>query len=212
MNKIRLRYSKTGRAKFLSHLDFTATMQRVFLRAGIKLKYSEGFNPHPFLSVALPLSVGYGSVCELMDIAVLTDELPDLETARLPDGIEILEIYKSERKFCDIQWIEVQGGLFWEKQISQGLINDLDEVYKKESIIIQKRSKRGIKELNIKSHIRNVRFSENDGSMTISAQISAQNPTLNVEDLLGGIDVKLRPEHTDINRVGFYDKDMIQFK
>ena len=58
MDKMRLRFEKTGRAIYISHLDMMRTMQRVFARAGLELKYSEGFNPHPQISIALPLSVG----------------------------------------------------------------------------------------------------------------------------------------------------------
>ena len=46
MDKLRLRFEKTGRAVYISHLDLMHTMQRVFSRAGFELKYSEGFNPH----------------------------------------------------------------------------------------------------------------------------------------------------------------------
>ena len=65
MDKLRLRFEKTGRAVYISHLDLMATMQRAFSRAGLELKYSEGFNPHPLISILLPLSVGTASVCEL---------------------------------------------------------------------------------------------------------------------------------------------------
>ncbi|MBR0161183.1 MAG: DUF2344 domain-containing protein, partial [Oscillospiraceae bacterium] len=67
MDKLRLRFEKTGRAVWISHLDLMTTMQRAFSRAGYELQYSEGFNPHPLISILLPLSVGAGSVCELMD-------------------------------------------------------------------------------------------------------------------------------------------------
>ena len=49
----RLLFSKTGRAKYISHLDLMRTFQRAFARAGIQIKHTEGFNPHPFVSIAL---------------------------------------------------------------------------------------------------------------------------------------------------------------
>ena len=58
-DKLRLRFSKTGRAVYISHLDLMQTMQRAFSRAGFALKYTEGYNPHPLISIALPLSA-YG--------------------------------------------------------------------------------------------------------------------------------------------------------
>ena len=69
MDKYRMRFSKTGRAVYISHLDLMRTITRAFLRAECRLKYSEGFNPHPNISIALPLSVGCESVCEIMDFS-----------------------------------------------------------------------------------------------------------------------------------------------
>jgi radical SAM-linked protein len=74
MDKLRLRFSKEGRAVYISHLDLMRTMQRAFMRAGYRLKYSEGFNPHPVMSILLPLSVGCASGCELMDFSLTNDE------------------------------------------------------------------------------------------------------------------------------------------
>ena len=54
----RILFSKFGRARFISHLDLMRTIQRAFFRAGIQIKHTEGYNPHPFVSIALPLSVG----------------------------------------------------------------------------------------------------------------------------------------------------------
>lgn len=211
MNKIRFKYSKTGRAKYMSHLDFTATMQRALLRSGIELQYSEGFNPHPYLSVALPLSVGYGSFTELMDVGVVSNRLPDIKTISLPEGIEILDVYRPAKKFTEIKWIEIYGGLFYDEEISPDLLSELSEGYKKQSIVISKRSKRGIKEIDIAPHIKDVRFAFGD-IITVKAKISAQEPMLNVNDLLSALDEKLKPVHTDINRVDLYDKSMVHFK
>ena len=88
MDKLRLRFSKKGRAVYISHLDLMRTMQRAFMRAGYALRYSEGFNPHPVISILLPLGVGASSECELMDFQ-LTEEadlsaLPTRLTAALP--------------------------------------------------------------------------------------------------------------------------------
>ena len=63
----RLLFSKTGRAKYISHLDLMRTFQRAFFRSGIQIRHTEGFNPHPFVSIALPLSVGYSSQCEILE-------------------------------------------------------------------------------------------------------------------------------------------------
>ena len=59
MDKLRLRFQKTGKAVYISHLDLMRVVQRIFLRAGTPIKYSEGFNPHALISICLPLSVAW---------------------------------------------------------------------------------------------------------------------------------------------------------
>ena len=73
MDKLRLRFRKTGRAVYISHLDLMHTMQRAFSRAGYELKYSEGFNPHLYITFALPLSLGMESDYEVLDTRVTDD-------------------------------------------------------------------------------------------------------------------------------------------
>ena len=119
MDRLRLLYSKTGKAKYIAHLDLLATMRRALLRAGVGLKYSEGFNPHPYMSVALPLQVGCESVCELMDISLIdgvqTDGIAERINASMPEGLSISETYTPVRKFNSIDWIGISGCLHYDR-------------------------------------------------------------------------------------------------
>ena len=63
----RLLFEKTGSAVWMSHLDLMRLFQRAFKRAELPLTHTQGFNPRPSVSIALPLSVGVESVCELLD-------------------------------------------------------------------------------------------------------------------------------------------------
>jgi len=211
MSKIRIRYSKTGRSKYISHLDLSATLQRAFLRAGVKLKYSEGFNPHPYISVALPLSVGFESICELVDVAMLGESLPDKDIIKLPEGIEINEIYLPTRKFNDIKWLEVNGKLNYDKQMNEELAKDIKSILSKDSIVISKRTKRGTKDIDIAPHIKDieVKYAE---CILISAKISAQEPTLNPMDLINALGEDYKPDYTDFRRVELYDSGMTKFE
>ena len=211
MQKIRLKYSKTGKAMYISHLDLMATMQRAFLRAGIKLKYSEGFNPHPYMSVALPLSVGNESICELMDVAIIDDKLPDIKKIKLPEGIVVLDVYMPMRKFNEIAWVDITCDMYYETQITAALIENLKQCYNKKSIIISKRTKRGNKDLDIALYIKNVIFSVTD-TIVMSAKISAQNPTLNADDIINALDDESKPEYIRIKRIDIYDSNMVIFR
>ena len=70
ITKVRIKFSKVGDLMFISHLDLARTMQKIILRSGIDIWYSEGFNPQPKMVFALPLPTGAESVCELLDITL----------------------------------------------------------------------------------------------------------------------------------------------
>jgi len=94
MQNIRIWFSKRGRAKYISHLDLMRAMSRAVRRAGLPIWYTEGFNPHPYLSFPLPLPLGQEGLREAMDLR-LPEDMPLDEIARrfdgvLPEGIEIL--------------------------------------------------------------------------------------------------------------------------
>jgi radical SAM-linked protein len=96
MHRLRLKFSRGEQLKFLSHLDLMRLWERAFRRAGMELAYSEGFSPHPRISLAAPLSVGTTSIAELMDVFLsrrITDGLfVEKVSPQLPDGIGIMQI------------------------------------------------------------------------------------------------------------------------
>jgi len=210
MSKVRFRFTKTGKAKYISHLDLIATMQRALLRAGDDLKYSEGFNPQPYMAVALPLSLGSESICELLDVGIISDNLPDIEKRYLPDGLTILDIYKPTRKFNEIAWVEVKIIMYYNNDITATLIERLHQRFSENSIIISKKTKRGTKELNIAPYLKDFEFISN-GFLTMSAKMSAQNPTINTIDIENALSGELKPEFTEIKRISVYDSSMIEF-
>ena len=218
MDKIRLLFSKTGKAKYISNLDLMATMRRALLRAGIGLKYSEGFNPHPYMSVALPLPVGCGSECELMDIGVTSEKIdegiPAAVTAMLPEGLAILGAYLPQRKFSSIAWIELSGVLYYDEGTPAGVVDKLSELFNESCIIIQKKTKSGISDIDIAPHVRNAKFFE-DGEVTVKVTVSAQNPTINAENIMSAIKNYANPIAPDFalfTRREIYDSEMNVFR
>ena len=71
MREVRLVFSKTDRCKYISHLDINRCMSRALSRAEIPLWFTEGFNPHPYMSFSLPLSLGVESLCESVDLRIV---------------------------------------------------------------------------------------------------------------------------------------------
>ncbi len=98
MQRLRIRFSRGQEIKFISHLDIMRLWQRALNRAGIPLAYSEGFNPHPRISLAAPLAVGVTSEAELMDIVLTRPASPhyfiDAVSKQLPPGITISQVYQ----------------------------------------------------------------------------------------------------------------------
>ena len=95
MQRLRIRFRRGEELKYISHLDLLRLWHRALNRAGIRLAYSEGFNPHPRMSLAAPLALGVTSEAELMDIILGKWSSPHAFTAavsrQLPEGIEILQ-------------------------------------------------------------------------------------------------------------------------
>lgn len=102
MADIRVCFSKMGKLKYISHLDLQRALNRMLLRTGLPIAYSEGFNPHPRLNIALPLSIYQEGERELFDFR-LTEDIPlDIVTEKLRksvfNGMEIIEVSLAEGK------------------------------------------------------------------------------------------------------------------
>jgi radical SAM-linked protein len=97
MQRLRIRFYRGEEVKFISHLDLMRLWQRALNRAGMPLAYSEGFHPHPRMSLAAPLALGVTSEAELMDIVLAEWASPHSFTSvvsrQLPGGIEIRQVY-----------------------------------------------------------------------------------------------------------------------
>ena len=219
MDKLRMRFEKTGRAVWISHLDLMATMQRAFSRAGYMLRYSEGFNPHPLISILLPLSVGTGSICELMDFRLREDcdlsELPAQLTAKLPEGITVTEAYEAERKSAQLKWLRVEGQFLYDERDPVRMCDEVRRFYEAGSIVIEKKTKRGIGETDIRPAIREIAFNPAEKAVKVAGVISAQEPTLNPDLLsraLQQLQPDLAPDFARFTRVETYDSQMQIFR
>ncbi len=213
--KLRLRFEKTGRAVYISHLDLMHTMQRAFNRAGYRLKYSEGFNPHPQIAIALPLSVGAASRCEIMDFKLLEDpdlaELPARLTAAMPEGVRVLEAYEPSRKVAELKWLRVEGLFEYDERDAGEMAAALAAFFRQEQIVITKKTKRGMGETDIRPAIREILFTPGDKLVNITATISAQEPTLTPEllaEALRQLRPELAPDFAKFTRLETYDAEM----
>ena len=215
MDKLRLRFEKTGRAVYISHLDLMATMQRAFSRAGLELKYSEGFNPHPLISILLPLSVGTASLCELMDFRLrgeadeeLLQILPARLTSVLPEGIRVTEAYPAERKSVQLKWLDIRGTLEYDR--GAPALEKLQAFFGRNELIIERKTKRGVGQTDIRPAINRITIAADGPNLLLNARISAQEPTLNPDHLIQALrqlHPELQPDFAEFTRLETYDAE-----
>ena len=219
MDKLRLRFEKTGRAVYISHLDLMHTMQRAFSRAGYALKYSEGFNPHPQISIALPLSVGVASFCEIMDFRLKEDAdlkaLPARLTAVMPEGIRVTDCYEQVSKVALLKYLEIEGSFEYDERDTAEMAKALTDFYARESIVITKKTKRGVGQSDIRPAVRDIAFTPGEGEVRLHAVISAQEPTLNpalLADALRQLKPDIAPDFEKFTRLENYLENMTVFR
>lgn len=151
---LRVFYNKRGRAKYISHLDVTRCMQRAVKRAGLPVWYTEGFNPHIYLTFALPLSLSYESESESMDFR-LTRELPAGEVmerlnAALPPDMQVTAVRPPQHKPEEIVAAVYAVRLAVEGTDGEALLDRFLAFLESDKIEVEKRTKRGVKVVDIK--------------------------------------------------------------
>lgn len=170
MNKYLIKFSKIGNMKYISHLDLMNVFQRVFRRAGIQLVYSQGFSPHPKISIAHPLSLGIESIGEYMEIELVNhwdaQELLLALNKQLPKGIGILackEIVKKIKSLAaEVRYAEYNLTFLKEGLNSNQIKNAIQTYLDMEEIIVIKKQvkKKKEKEIDIKPLILTFKLEE----------------------------------------------------
>lgn len=184
----RLLFSKEGRARYISHLDLMRTFQRAFFRAGIRIKHTEGFHPHAFISIALPLSLGYSSQCEVLEFGLLggaeLDEVPERLNRALPEGVVVQRCYENGQPIKNLAYLNYRVTMEYETAVPAGVEDAVRELLGRESLIVRKKSKKakcGYTEVDIIPRIRSWTLEQREKTVILDAVLAAQNPGLNPE-------------------------------
>lgn len=221
MREVRLLFSKTDRCKYISHLDINRCMSRALTRAQIPLWYTEGFNPHPYMSFSLPLPLGVESMCESLEIRITGDisnsEIKDKLNAVLPTGIRIVDVYDD---FRDCSEIAFSDYVFkYDFKDNKEAEKRIKKVLSQDNIIALKRGKQGrrkvLKEVDIKPLIDKCSVSVRDNSTVINARLAAGrhsnlSPELFSQTLLKLADLDF--EWKSISRLALLDADYNNFR
>ncbi len=219
----RLLFEKTGDAVYISHLDLMRVFQRAFKRAGLLIRHSQGFTPRAQVSIALPLSVGAESVCELLDfelaegVSAPLQEIPGLLNRTMPAGVRVKEIWENGRKLRDLTHLDAQVTLEYDGGIPAGCKDALAAFFTgNEPIVVSKKSKNGMTEQDIRPMILSCTAEElNEQEIRLSCRVCAQNPSLNPAMLVQAISVHLpqfAPDFSRVKRLEVLDKDGTPFR
>lgn len=214
-------FEKTGRAIYISHLDLMRLFQRAFQRAGLKLTHSQGYNPRPEVSIALPMSLGMESQCELLDFdlegePISCEEICCALNECLTDGVRVREVYENGRKLKHLALMRCELTLEYDEGIPDGSSEEIKALFERESVMVAKKGKNGIVEQNIIPMIRRVELHrKDDRELVVSGLICCQNPTLNpmqmgtaIERYLPG----LKPDFIRCRRMEIFDADETVFR
>ncbi len=217
----RLLFEKTGKAIWISHLDLMRVFQRAFKRAGFPLTHTQGFNPRPSVSIALPLSVGVESRCELLDFALEGEPISEQTVLQglndaLIEGIRVLAVYSDGAKIKNLTYLDCELSLEYDKGIPNGAETEISSLFSREILTVEKKGKNGTVRQDIIPMIRKFNLSRADeNTLLLTARICCQNPSLNPMQLHAAISEYLpeyRPDFCKCKRIDIYDAEEQLFR
>ena len=218
--EVRMSFQKTGMAKFISHLDTVRLITRSMKRACVPIWFTEGFNPHAFLTFAMPLSLGFESYCETVDFRLMEEmdleELAKKINDALPVDVTVKEIYVYETSPNDIRWAEYKI-IF--NNPDKALLETAEKILSSDEIIVEKKAKQGrkkvAKEVNIKEHIKSFELSKDNGKLILNTVLSS-GTSININPMLliGALVKNTNTDEQDVDviKIESYTQNMEVFK
>lgn len=176
MINVRLYFTKTDRLRFISHLDMNRFMNRAVRRAKLPIWYTEGFNPHPHIIFALPLSLGFESTYDAVDLRLTDDDIEidtlcDRLNAVCPEGIHFFDAATPVAKISAVTFADFEITF----SDNGALETPLKSMLSLERIVCEKKTKKGgIKEIDLKEKLVSADISSNeDGNTRLSLRLPA---------------------------------------
>ena len=214
-------FEKTGKAIYISHLDLMRVFQRAFKRAGLPLTHTQGYSPRPSVSIALPMSVGLESHCELLDFDLDGENVPCEEIKHrlnqaLVEGVRVMEVYPYARKIGAISYLDCTVTMEYDRLVPVDATEKLNALFARSEILVEKKSKNGVTQQNIIPMILSMDITrEGEHIIKLQARICCQNPTLNPMQLVAAVCnelPELAPDFARCCRNEIYDAEQTVFR
>lgn len=196
MRCVRVWFKKMGMSRYVSHLDLMRAMTRAIRRARVPLWYTEGFNPHPYMTFSLPLSLGMESLCESMDIRIEGDstneDIFNMLKGSMPPGIEIISVDEpvfDPKKICFGEF----DILFDCENKGDEVKNHIEKILSQQELIVQKLGKKGrhkvLKDINLIEFIKEYNVTTNGERVKLNlilpaGSVTNVNPSLLADEIL----------------------------
>lgn len=213
-------FEKTGNARYISHLDLMRVFQRAFKRAGLPLTHTQGFNPRPSVSIALPLSLGAESSCELLDFELEQPaecaQIRERLNAALINGVRIREVYEHGQKLKNLALLQSRLVLEYDRPLPDDAAVQIQSLFSRPELIVEKKGKNGAVQQDIIPMLRRLSVSPlGDREVEIASLHSCQNPSLNPMQLSAAIanDLpELAPDYVRCFREELFDTNEVIFR
>lgn len=200
---VRAVFEKTGAAKYFSHLDLTRTVSRALRRSHLDIWMTEGFSPRPHLVFTPPLSLGYESICEIMDFRLNLGAELDKEAFinAFPPALCVHKVYFPERKLKEIEYAGYNIKLSCAKPAAE-----IAELFSS-PVMLLKKTKRSEQTVDITKFIKSLDLSENNGIINVSVILSCSGTeSLSPSYIITALNEnKFGAEIFSVCRTAFYD-------
>lgn len=188
VQRLRIRYAKRGRLRFVSHRDFARAFERALRRSGVPMAFSAGFSPHPKISYVGAAPTGSASEAEYLEIGLQTETDPELVRLALddalPDGLDILEVLPAGTGGLPEQ-IEASR---WQIELP-GLTTDVlaaavDDFLAQDSVIVERVTKKGIRLLDARAAVVGASTACGEGCAILDLVVRQVSPAVRPDDVL----------------------------
>lgn len=184
MRCVRIWFKKMGMSRYVSHLDLMRAMTRAIRRAKVPLWYTEGYNPHPYMTFSLPLSLGMESLCESMDIRIegesTNEEIFDMLKGSMPPGIEIISVDEPVYDQKYICYGEFDAFFDCDKK-AESVKALIEDMLAQDELIVQKLGKKGrhkvLKDINLIEFIKSYSVSAMSERVKLTITLPAGSTT-----------------------------------
>ena len=220
MRNVRIWFVKDFECRYISHLDLNRTMLRALHKSKLPIWHTEGFNPHPFATFPLPLSLGFRGVNECMDVKLEDDNysleeiIPKLNDC-LPRGIRVFDATEAVMKAGKVAFASFTIKLSGDKLPSGKICSQIKELLSQDKIEIEKKTKKkGYKTVDIKPGIKSYTLTEKFDFAQLDVTLSAGSsdnvyPNLLITALQNNTGAEY---DVDITRNDLFDAEMRPFR